>query len=128
MVTNLKLLVVENTHLSLLVCFHFCSFYVGEFLRIWFTCKCALLPFSLCYCTFNNILDLKFKNMFSKITTSLLYHSISVSPQISIFVQFVFYYQQCQKNTNIQEEIKTNTIPQRKNRVNWSIFSSRNSL
>ena len=92
MVTNLKLLVAENTHLSLLVCFNFSFFMLGSsegfdshvslpcFLSI-----CAIAPLIICF-------DLKSKNMFIKITTSLSYNSISVFIvllQTYIFFQFL---------------------------------------
>ena len=76
-VANLKLLVVENTHLSLLVCFNFCFFMLGssEGFDSHVSLPCfplifAIVPLITCF-------DLKFKNMCSKITTSLLCHSIS---------------------------------------------------
>ena len=74
-VTNLKLRVVENTHLNLLVCFNFCFFILRSsqgfeshaslrsFLSIF-----AIAPLIICF-------DLKFKTMCSKITTSLSYDS-----------------------------------------------------
>ena len=74
-VANLKLLVVENTHLSLLVCFNFLMFGPSKgfdsheslpcFLSI-----CTIAPLRICF-------DLKFQNMFSKIIISFSYNNIS---------------------------------------------------
>ena len=75
--TNLKLIVVKNTHLSLLVCFNFCFYMLGSSEGF---DSYVSLPCFLSMCNFSLIIiifDLKFKNMFSKITTSLSYNSIS---------------------------------------------------
>ena len=68
-VTNLKLLVVEKTHLSLLACFNFC-FLCWDLLKD----SHVSLPYFLSICAIASLIkcfDLKFRNMFSKITTSL---------------------------------------------------------
>ena len=91
-VTNLKLLVVENTHLNLLVCFNFCFFILGS--SEGFDSHVSLPSFlSICPIALLIIyFYLESKTMFSKITLSLLYNCISVFIillQILFFVQFL---------------------------------------
>ena len=74
-VTNLKLCVVENTHLNLLVCFNFYFFILRSSLGFdshvslpSFLSIFTIAPLIICF-------ELNFKIMYSKITTSLSYDS-----------------------------------------------------
>ena len=78
--------------LNLLGFFNFCFYILGSSERFdsheslpSFLSICAIAPFIICF-------DLKFKTMFSKITTSLSYNCISVFNNITaniFFVQFL---------------------------------------
>ena len=88
-VTNLRLLVVEKTHLSLLACFNFC-FLCWDLLKD----SHVSLPYFLSICAIASLIkcfDLKFRNMFSKITTSLWYNSISVFIMV-LQIYFLFNF------------------------------------
>ena len=90
-VTNLILLVVENTYLILLLWFNFGFLMLGSsngsdthvILPCFFSI-CAIGHLIICF-------DLRFRIMFRKITISLLYHTISVFKiLLQIFLLFNF--------------------------------------
>ena len=75
--------------LNLLVCFNFCFYILGSSERFdshvslpSFLSICTIAPLIICF-------DLKFKTMFSKITTSLSYNCISV---FIILLQIFFLF------------------------------------
>ena len=96
-VTNLKLFLVEKTHLSLLLFFKFFCMCVcvcvGPSVRfdshvsvLCFLSICAAATLIICF-------DIRFKNMFSKITASLFYLSITV---FKILLKYFFCSVSCQ--------------------------------
>ena len=93
-VTNLVLLVVKNIHLSFLLC----SYAFNFFFMLWFSDgvdSYISLPCFFSICAFTRLIiyfNLRFKNMFCKITSSVLYQSISVIKillQIFLLLNFV---------------------------------------